>query len=138
MAHSESVIVTEDAMDEVVVAYGTASRKSLHSNAIEAVEFKEPEHPSAFFMTDLVTDENGEVELTFDVPNYDTTWKLNLLGYMPNMKSAVFTDEIVSSMPIMVRSNLPRFVRTGDVIMLKSTVSNSTDSVAQIGVGIRI
>lgn len=138
MAHSESVIVTEDAMDEVVVAYGTASRKSLHSNAYEAVEFKEPEHPSAFFMTDLVTDENGEVELTFDVPNYDTTWKLNLLGYMPNMKSAVFTDEIVSSKPIMVRSNLPRFVRTGDVIRLKSTVSNSTDSVAQIGVGIRI
>lgn len=138
MANSESVIVTEDAMDEVVVAYGTASRKSLHSNAYEAVEFKEPEHPSAFFMTDLVTDENGEVELTFDVPNYDTTWKLNLLGYMPNMKSAVFTDEIVSSKPIMVRSNLPRFVRTGDVIRLKSTVSNSTDSVAQVGVGIRI
>ena len=138
MANSESVIVTEDAMDVVVVAYGTASRKSLHSNAYEAVEFKEPEHPSAFFMTNLVTDENGEVELTFDVPNYDTTWKLNLLGYMPNMKSAVFTDEIVSSKPIMVKSNLPRFVRTGDVIVLKSTVSNSTDSVAQVGVGIRI
>ena len=139
MANSESVFTEdEDAMDEVVVAYGTTSRKSLHSDAIEDVKFKEPEHPSAFFMTDLVTDENGEVELTFDVPNYDTTWKLNLLGYMPNMKSTVFTDEIVSSKPIMLRSNLPRFVCTGDVIRLKSTVSNSTDSVAQVGVGIRI
>ena len=97
------------------------------------MEMSEMEHPLAFFYPNLSTNEKGEVELNFTVPNYNTTWQLQLAAYNKSLYSALATYDVVSSKPVMVKANVPRFLRTGDEVDLFATLYNNTDSVQAVG-----
>ncbi len=89
-------------------------------------ELRPVEMPVAFFKPALIADKNGELEISFEVPDFNTSWLFNLLSYDKSLNSGIITLEAVSSKPVMVQSNLPRFLRTGDVITLPATIYNNT------------
>lgn len=91
------------------------------------------EYPLAFFKPTMTVDESGIAELSFEVPNFNTTWDLKLVGWTKEMLSAVKNLESVSSKPVMVSMNVPRFLRTGDKSILKATLYNNVDSTAAVG-----
>lgn len=99
----------------------------------ESVEYRESECPSAFFYPSLTADENGVVEVSFEVPNFNTTWQFQLLGYTHDVQTATWLGEAVSSKPVMVKSNLPRFLTTGDDATLLATIYNNSEDVKAIG-----
>lgn len=84
------------------------------------------ECPLAFFMPSLVTNNNGEVTLDFEAPDFVGTWQLQLLGYTPEMNGAVLTLDAISSKKIMARMNAPRFVRTGDLLCVSANLFNNS------------
>ncbi|MCM1377409.1 MAG: MG2 domain-containing protein [Prevotella sp.] len=88
------------------------------------------EMPLAFFFPSLSTDEQGYVSLDFDTPNYNTTWKLQVLGYYPRspIPSSVSSLEAIASKRVMVSANYPSFLRSGDLSSLSATVFNNSDS----------
>ncbi|MDE5813003.1 MAG: hypothetical protein K2H72_01835, partial [Muribaculaceae bacterium] len=92
-------------------------------------DLRETECPIAFFMPDLVSDKDGMVNVDFTVPDFNTTWAFQLIGYDRELQTAKTTLEAVASKPIMVSTNAPRFVRTGDAIELTATVFNNSDAV---------
>lgn len=98
--------------------------------------FREAECPVAFFKPMLTTDREGRLEIEFDVPDFNTTWQFNLMGYDERLETASLTLDAVSSKPVMVRTSLPRFVRTSDKVILTANAYNN--SLEEISLGGRI
>ena len=123
MKAAKSLGATEESAKEDGAATGTAEGGENDDAAI-----RELSHPLAFFMPYLTTDGEGKLSLDFEVPNSNTTWQLQLLGYNKDMKTAKITLDAVSSKPVMISSNLPRFLRTGDRDAISFTLFNNTES----------
>lgn len=83
---------------------------------------------TAFWLPDLITNSDGNAYIEFVVPNYNTTWLLQAVGYDNNLNTTTILKEIVSNKPIMVKANAPRFLRQGDTVTLMASVQNATDS----------
>lgn len=83
-------------------------------------------YQTAFFYPDLVTNKNGETEISFRVPEIPTEWNFKGLAYTTNLKSFCFLKRITTSKELMVKPNLPRFFREGDTILFQSKISNLT------------
>lgn len=108
------------------------------NNSAENIPMNDFEHPLAFFSPELTTDASGNVELSFTVPQFSTTWKLQLAGYTPDKYANVSEFTAVSSRPIMVKGHLPRFVRTGDRVLFTATLMNNRDVPLPVGGRIEI
>lgn len=108
------------------------------SDASEEPALRPVECPLAFFRPMLLSDDEGNLDISFTVPDFNTTWKLQLLGYTNNVNSAMQTLEAVASKPVMVSSNLPRFVRTGDVVRFAVNLYNNTTESRPIAGKIKI
>ncbi len=125
MMKEEAVETEEEVLMESPVEAGGNAGVPDHS---ENTELRETEFPVAFFMPYLVSDNDGIVEIDFTVPNFNTTWALQLVGYDSSLQTAKIALESVSSKPIMVSTHAPRFVRTGDVVELTATVFNNSEN----------
>lgn len=125
-AKVESVAAADLAENKVVSADGGDAASTAD------VEMRPVEMPLMFFMPDLKANEQGEVTVDFVVPNFNTTWQFQLLGYNEELMTASTILDAVASKPVMVRSNPPRFVRTGDKVQLAATLFNNTDDVLGI------
>lgn len=117
-----AVAETEVAADDVAA---DEDRGSADSG-----EYRMPEHPLAFFHPMLSTDAAGHLEFSFIAPNANTTWRLCAAAFSPELLAGSATREIISSKPVMVQPNLPRFMRSGDSTRVVSSVMNNTDSMA--------
>lgn len=81
---------------------------------------------TAFFYPTLQTNEEGDVFVNFTLPESNTTWKLQLLANTQDLKYGLLTKEVISSKPLMVLPNLPRFVRQGDEVSISTQVINNS------------
>ena len=94
------------------------------------VQLRPAELPLAWFKPALITDGKGLLEISFDVPDFNTTWQLQLLAYTRDLITTNSVLYTVASKPVMVKSVVPRFLRTGDKARLTATLFNNTDAVA--------
>lgn len=99
-----------------------------NGNSTSDVMYRQSEMPLAFFRPMLQTDADGNLEVTYTVPDANTTWVLRSLAYNKNLLTATGKNEIVASKPLMVSTNATRFLRTGDKVRLFASVMNATDS----------
>lgn len=121
----EAESVEEEAQESIMIR-GNGDAGASESN--DTPDLRETECPVAFFLPYLVSDKDGVVNIDFTVPNFNTTWAFQLLGYDNSLQVAKTSLETVASKPIMVSTHSPRFVRTGDVIELTATVFNNSDA----------
>lgn len=101
-------------------------------------EYRPAEVPLAFFAPMLSSDAEGTLTYSFTVPNANTTWVLNALAYNDVLATALDVREVISSKPVMVEPNLPRFLRTGDVADIRVSVMNATDNAAAVSTLIEV
>ncbi len=117
--------VTEDeamadvAMDTVAVAEPETEpqKESLRTN------FEE----TAFFMPQLLTDDNGVATLSFTLPESVTTWRVLAMAHDKTMRFGMLEDQVVAQKQLMVQPRMPRFLRIGDKATLSTMVSNLSD-----------
>jgi hypothetical protein len=81
---------------------------------------------TAFFYPQLRTNENGEVTITFTVPESLTRWNFNGYAHTGDMATGRIDSEVVTSKEFMLIPNLPRFVRVGDRTSVAASVANLT------------
>lgn len=117
---------TMDSADEAIVVESTDSADNGTSDNSDEIPLRNVEYPLAFFMPALQTDSNGEVDIDFVAPQFIGAWQLQLAGYTENLKGATIAMNIVSSKPVMVQMNAPRFVRTGDTLSIASMLFNNS------------
>ncbi|MDE6257215.1 MAG: hypothetical protein K2M53_02405 [Muribaculaceae bacterium] len=145
-AYQEAVVVapTEYATSNATVSFAAKKEMSEEESADEGetgaagstddqTELREIECPLAFFMPNLVTDSEGVATLDFDVPAFNGTWQLQVMGYTDDLRGSVLTRDAVASKPVMVQMNAPRFARTGDKLYVSATIYNNTPDAAALG-----
>lgn len=82
---------------------------------------------TAFFYPQLTTNENGEVKISFTIPESLTKWKFVGLAHTQDLKVGTISEDVVTQKDLMVVPNAPRFFREGDKITLSSKISNVSD-----------
>ena len=149
----ESTIEAESVVNEVYMAasadaaapmangFGALKEQYVVTTAADAggsraeerkEELRPIEMPIAFFKPDLTSDEEGNVNIEFETPNFNTTWQLQLAGYNRDLKSAGLTVDAVASKPVMVQLNQPRYLCTGDKAEIAATLYNNTPENAML------
>lgn len=128
-------------MDDAAMTEGILEEPELQVAAFAAdgeggpadtAELRAAECPVAFFMPYLTSDSDGMLSVDFTVPNFNTTWAFQMIGYDEQLQTAKITLEATASKPVMVTTNAPRFVRTGDRILLTATAFNNSGSEAAV------
>ena len=100
------------------------SEAELAANA--SVQLRENFSETAFFAPSLITNAQGEVAISFTLPESATTWRFLGLAHDKQMNSATIQAEAVASKKVMVQPNMPRFVRHGDKAVIAARISNTT------------
>ncbi len=135
----------------VVTAYGTA-KKGMATGSVSAaneapmaakvqeipevnanldnVILRESDVKTALWQPILTSDLEGNISIEFEVPNFNTTWFTQTVAWDKKMVGSTWMAEVLTQKPLMVRSNMPRFLRQGDKATLAATVQNATDETA--------
>ena len=82
---------------------------------------------TAFFHPQLVTDGDGQVRITFTMPEALTKWRFLGFAHDAALRSGWLEGETVTAKDLMVQPNPPRFLREGDVIEFAVKVTNQSD-----------
>lgn len=120
----QDAAAVETVEEEAVAADGGTA----NGGGADDGNYRPSEIPLAFFRPMLTTDDDGSLEISYTVPDANTTWLLRAMAYNKELLSSSTQAEIVASKPVMVSQNAPRFLRTADKVTLASSVMNNTDS----------
>ncbi len=84
---------------------------------------------TAFFYPHLLTNEKGEIVISFTMPEALTRWKFMGLATTKDLSVGYIEREIVTQKDLMIMTNPPRFFREGDEITFSAKITNlSQDS----------
>ncbi len=95
-------------------------------------DYRVAEVLQALWNPSLTSDAEGNIDLTFVVPNAIGSWQLRAFAWSKDLRTASYMAQCIANKPVMVQSNLPRFLRQGDKARVLATVFNNTDSVQNI------
>lgn len=94
---------------------------------LDQVQLRLADVKTALWQPLLVSDEQGNITLEFNAPDFNTTWLVQALAFTGELSTAKWTQNVLTRKPIMVKPSLPRFVRQGDQVALTATLQNATD-----------
>ena len=136
MARPAAKMATDDAVYETEAAFGSVeeakedSGPQVDEKNLDKVQLRESDVKTALWMPLLTTDAKGNIQVEFEVPNFNTTWITQAVAWDEKMVGSQWMAEVLTQKPLMVRSSMPRFLRQGDVATLAATVQNATDQQA--------
>lgn len=110
-----------------VTADAAETKKEAGPSPEEPIRLRENFDETAFFYPTLQSGENGEVSIKFTVPDANTRWQFMALAFTRELAYGQLDTTVVTSKPLMVAPNIPRFVRQGDEVSIVTTVSNTSD-----------
>ncbi len=93
---------------------------------------------SAYFNPSLVTNENGEAEVKFKLPDSLTTYRLMAIAVSSEDRFGRGESMLTTSRPLMARPALPRFLRAGDTFDAAVVVSSKSDKTQEVSVSAKL
>lgn len=93
---------------------------------------------TAFFYPSLHADKKGMYSFSFTVPQSLTEWNWKLFAHDKNGYTGSAERILNTSLPLMVRPNIPRIIYQGDRFMLQSRISNLDTGIANGKIRCRI
>jgi uncharacterized protein YfaS (alpha-2-macroglobulin family) len=82
---------------------------------------------TAFFYPHLETNDSGAVIVKFIAPEALTAWNFRAFAHTEDAQSGLITLSSITQKPLMVQTNMPRFLRQGDEIYISAKVVNLSD-----------
>lgn len=83
---------------------------------------------TAFFRATLITDEKGQAQVTVKLPENLTTWRADVRAVTEDSRVGQATNELVSTKPLFIQLQTPRFFVVGDQAQVGAIVHNNTDA----------
>lgn len=83
---------------------------------------------TAFFLPDLQTDADGNVEFSFTMPEALTSWKWMIMAHTKELAFGYSTKNVITQKELMVQPNAPRFLREGDRIDFSTKIVNLSNT----------
>lgn len=91
---------------------------------------------TGYWNAEIVTNDQGEAEVTFLLPDNLTTWQAEARGITEDTLVGQGTAEIVTTKDLLVRPVTPRFLVAGDHLALAALVHNNTDQDLEVVVSL--
>ena len=129
MAKSEAIqIVTEDAASNVLAEEEIEiTRRDATPPLAESPQIRRNFNETAFFFPQLCTNEQGETQIAFTVPESNTRWRFRVLAHDKNLNIGQTEAFATSQKELMVTPNMPRFLRHNDRTSISTKISNLSD-----------
>ena len=108
-----------------------AQENDLPEPNLEPIKLRTNFNETAFFMPNLITNEDGIVHLSFTIPESLTKWRLLGFTHTKDFKYKIFSKELVTQKSLMVIPNAPRFFRENDQIIFAVKISNLAKKILQ-------
>lgn len=83
---------------------------------------------TAYWNPNVITNENGEAEISMVLPDNLTTWVVNAVASTSDTRVGQQTREMLVTKDVIVRPVLPNLLRIGDTAILPLLVQNFTES----------
>lgn len=91
---------------------------------------------TAVFKAQVVTDENGMAQVKVELPENLTTWSADVRAVTADSRVGQTTNELVSSKPLFVQLQTPRFFVVGDQVTVGATIFNNTEKSLKVNVSL--
>lgn len=117
---------TDDIIDE---HDGFEIAEEIDNVRVKSLRIRDNFNETAFFYPNLRTDENGMAEMSFTMPDALTRWNLFLSAYSQDLKFGNLRKTFTTSLPVMIRADMPRFVYQNDALEFTANVINTSDSI---------
>ena len=125
-------------MEEDAVKLGVV-KEDVGSSVVETSPvFRQGDTRLALYLPNLHTDTAGEVHVRFLTPPDNTEWLIQAMAWADNGRSDYFTRTLLARRTLMLRLQMPRFMRQGDALTLPCVISNAADSVRPTHVSFQI
>jgi uncharacterized protein YfaS (alpha-2-macroglobulin family) len=82
--------------------------------------------PVAYYNGSVVTDTNGKAQVTFQLPDDLTTWRVMAVATDGNLNFGNADATFMTSKPVVTNPILPQFARPGDRFQVGASVTNNT------------
>ena len=92
---------------------------------------------TAFWAPVVRTDASGAAHVSVDLPDSLTTWRLTAQGATAETLVGRATNDVVSTLDVLIRPLAPRFMVIGDEPILGAVVHNNTDDDLETTVSLR-
>ncbi|MFI5152349.1 MAG: alpha-2-macroglobulin family protein, partial [Chitinophagales bacterium] len=100
----------------------------VEANFQSQIQIRKNFNETAFFLPDLRTDDSGNVEFSFTMPEALTQWKWMSLAHTKDLAFGYSEKTIITQKELMVQPNPPRFIRQGDHLELPVKIVNLSDT----------
>lgn len=135
-ARKNAVLAAPNAIESLTEAAGADAMTVVQyedaAQSLANVKMREGQTRLALWEPMLTTDSLGQVSITFEVPDQNTTWRMQALALTPWGTYAQLDTTLLSQRPLMVQPSLPRFLRQGDQLNLTGLVLNATEQRQQV------
>lgn len=104
----------------------------------EAESFIREDFPdTAYWNPSLITNPDGRGQVTMTLPDSLTTWQVDVRGLTVDTKVGQAETQIVSTKPLLIRPVTPRFLVSGDHVLMAAVVNNNTTNRLRVSVNIQ-
>jgi len=137
-APAEGAMMEEEAVENFAADMEVAEEESPvtgdtgGAESTEKFDYRAAELLQVLWQPTLVADAEGNIDIVFTMPNAIGSWQFKAFAWTPDLKAATYAAECMSTKPVMVQANLPRFLRQGDKARVLATVYNNSDDAAAV------
>lgn len=114
--------------EEEDVAYCVVDGGSAPSDPVAMPVLRKGDTRLAFYLPDLQTDTAGEIHIRFLTPPDNTEWIMQAVAWNKDGASDYMTRNLMARRTLMLRLQMPRFMRQGDRLSLPCIISNTADT----------
>jgi len=120
--------------EHLVEGSGMGSGGGKGSGDFGVIEVRQDFPDTAFWEAYIRTNQNGEATVTVTLPDNLTTWRMDARAIGGDTIVGQSTLDLISTKPLLVRPQTPRFFVVNDHVSLGSAVHNNTDKTLQVEV----
>jgi len=92
---------------------------------------------AAYWNPSLITNSEGRGQVTMTLPDSLTTWHVDVRGLTVDTKVGQAETQIVSTKPLLVRPVTPRFLVSGDHVLMAAIINNNTPNRLTVSVNLQ-
>ncbi len=108
-------VADEDVIDN-------SQQEEMQSTENQEMSIRENFNETAFFYPNLITNDDGSLRFSFTMPDALTRWNLMMLAYTKDLKVGTLNKTFTTSKPLMIMSDMPRFVYENDTLWVVANV----------------
>jgi hypothetical protein len=91
---------------------------------------------TAFWQAQVLTDANGSAQVKVTLPDNLTTWQMDARAVTDDTRVGEATQEILSTRPLSIELQTPRFLVSNDQVQIGAVVHNNTASALTVKVAL--